>query len=445
MAVFGVLFFVWPIPHTIAFRNVLMFFLFVWTVKRSASLRARPEFAQWQQPLWALGIFTAWLFVGLFFTPFWRDALHAISSQWFSALGSLLLGAVSGVAGGGFTARKTAILFTAVLCAHVFAVDVQGFLWIVHHGHFPAGLNGRRDGGLTAGPDKSNYLTNFLLDLLVAELSIRLEGQRFFPVGQAALATAFVLAILSSYLEGMRNGLIDILLLTMFLAIRFIYINRANFSALHRLSAASLLFVAAALVGLDLRFDSRWDTLFATIPIAWNTELYRTAWINPSSPLPLLPNGHAVSQSNYLRIAWIKEGFKSMLDFPLGLGYGRSVFGKALLLRFGKGAATATSTNNGILNLGLGVGFPGLIFWYLWYGSTVRKAITFFNGASAFWGRALFLVLLDVGTRNLVDANLQDYMLEQFFFLIGLLATGAAVSAASAPHRVGAPEHAPPP
>ena len=427
LAMFGLLFFIWPIPHTIALRNVLLTFLFFWAILGLDYTRVRSGSIMWRRPLLGLGLFTAWLFIELIFTPFWRQALSSISGQWLSALVAAIIGASVGVmVRGRPTPRAVFLLFVAALGVHVLVADAQGLLWAVHHGRFPLGLDGGREKGLTAGPDKSNYLTNLALDILVAELSLRLEDKRFLPGGRVALTAALVAAIFSFYLEAMRNGLIDILILTAFLLARFVYRHRARFAGRTHLVAGSFVLVAIALVGLDIRFDPRWDTLFATIPIAWDTQAHREAWLNPGSPLPLLANGQAVSQSNYLRIAWIKEGFKSIMDFPLGLGYSRGAFGKALLLRFGKGAAIATSTNDGLLNLGLGVGVPGLVLWYLWYGWTIQGALRFFRGPSAFWGRALLLVLLDVGTRMLVDANLQDYMLEQFLFIVALLASGAA-------------------
>lgn len=430
VAMFAILFFIWPISHTIALRNTLIVFLFIWAATRWDGPRARSAIALWRRPLWALGLFTLWLFFELIFTPFWRLTIGAIGGQWLSALVAAAIGASVGVLRRGPSPRAILLLFLGVLGIHVLVVDGQGAAWAIHHGHLPMGLNGRREKGLTAGPDKSNYLTNTFLDLLVAELSLRLEGRRFLPGGAWLLAVALLMGAVSSYLEAMRNGLIDVLVLATFLGFRFVYRHRAQLDTRRRLVMGGMTLVVAILVGLDLRFDPRWATFFATIPIAWNTQAHRLAWLTPNSPLPLLPNGHHVAQSNYLRIAWIKEGFKSLFAFPLGLGYGRSAFGRALLLRFGPHAGMATSTNNGFLNLALGVGFPGLMLWYLWYGCFVKKAVYFVSGPAAFWGRALLLVLLDAGTRMLVDANMQDYMLEIFMFLIALLATGVAAAIA---------------
>ena len=428
LTLFAVLFFIWPIAHTIALRNVLLFILVLWLGVQWNRERGRQILFAWRHAAWGLALFTAWLFVELLFTPFWREALGAIQGQWLSALLSGFLGVAILAWRGDLSPRAVLLVFFGTLVIEAVAVDAQGFLWMIHHGQLPHGLVGRRWKGLTAGPDKSNYLTNMGLDLLVAELSLRLEGDRFLPMNRAAMGIIFALLLLSSYFEAMRNGLIDLVILAAFLVVRFAYRHRAQFTMRRRLIVAGIVLVTFVLIGLDLAFDHRWDSLYATIPVAWNTAAHRQAWLNPGrAPLPLLPNGQAVSQSNYLRIAWIKEGFKSLFDFPLGLGYGRSAFGKAILLRFGPGAGTATSTNNGFLNLALGAGFPGLIFWYIWYFLALKGAANGVDRPNAYWSRALLLILLDTGARTLVDANMQDYMLEQFLFLCTFLAASATI------------------
>lgn len=440
LSVFAVLFFIWPIAHTIALRNALLLALALWLGFRWDRARARDILARWRPVARSLALFTAWLFVELLFTPFWREALSAIQGQWLSALLSGFLGVAILTWRGGVSPRAVLLVFLGTLVIQAIAVDAQGLLWMIHHGQLPHGLMGRRWKGLTAGPDKSNYLTNMALDLLVAELSLRLEGDRFLPMNRIAMAALFALLLLSSYLEAMRNGLIDIVILAGFLVARFVYRHRAQFTVRRRLIVAGITLVVFALIGLDLAFDHRWDSLYATIPIAWNTAAHRQAWLNPGhAPLPLLPDGQPVAQSNYLRIAWIKEGFRSLFDFPLGLGYSRSAFGKAILLRMGPGVGAATSTNNGFLNLALGVGFPGLILWYVWYGLAIMGAMAGMGRPNAYWSRALLLVLLDAGTRMLVDANMQDYMLEQFLFLCALLAASVALVEGPADKTSGRP------
>lgn len=428
LSLFAVLFFIWPVSHTIALRNVLFLVLALWLGFQWDRGRALQILVVWRPVAWALALFTAWLFLGLLVTPFWREALGAIRGQWLSALLAGFLGVAVVAARRGPSARTILLAFLGTLMIQALVVDAQGLLWMVHHGQLPHGLSGRRWKGVTAGPDKSNYLTNIALDILVAELSLRLEAKRFLPLNRAVMFATFVLLLLSSYLEAMRNGLIDLVLLAGFLVARFAYRHRAQLTLRRQLIVAGITLVTVALIALDLIFDHRWDSLYATIPVAWNTAAHRHAWMYPNDGLPSLPNGQPVAPSNYLRIAWIKEGFKSLFDFPLGLGYSRSAFGRALLLRFGSQAAgAATSTNNGFLNLAVATGFPGLLLWYLWYGYAVRRAFQFLSGRSAFWGRAALLLLLDAGTRMLVDANMQDDMLQRFLFLLALFAASAAV------------------
>ena len=75
LTLFAVLFFIWPIAHTIALRNVLLFILVLWLGVQWNRERGRQILFAWHPVAWGLALFTAWLFVELLFTPFWREAL----------------------------------------------------------------------------------------------------------------------------------------------------------------------------------------------------------------------------------------------------------------------------------------------------------------------------------------------------------------------------------
>ncbi len=421
-ALLTVLFIIWPISRTIALRNALLLVLCVWA-GRAALARLRPLVLSppVRAPLLWLGALTLWMVVEVVFTPFWGRALMSVRGQWLSALLAGLLGMLVAAGGQGLPrARTVTALFAAVLLFHVLVVDWQGLLWMVAHHSWPHDLAGRRIKGLTAGPDKANYLTNLLLDLVVAAWMSRLEGQGFTFLTNRRFALVVAAAFLSFYFEAMRNGLGDILILAAFVVSRLVWQRRHRMTVRSWVALGAVVFGALLAVGLDVAFDPRWDTLFATVPIAWNTKLYHLAWQYPGSPLPHLPNGQPVSQSNYLRIAWIKEGLKCVLAYPWGVGYSRRAFGAALFLRYGR-HLPATSTNNGILNLAVGVGVPGVLLWFGWIAATLRSAAQRLSGRRLFFALALLLIVLDVCSRNLVDANLQDYMLQEFFFMAGFL------------------------
>ena len=410
---------VWPLPHTIALRNVLMLVLLVlliprtqWSLMRQAVVGPAKGIAAFYL------LFTLWaLLEAAFVSPFSRWSFSEINGQWFSAAVALLLGLSAAAQKDGRYGRMVCMGVLAVLGIQVLAVDAEG-LWTL----FSGGALGHmaRLGGLSAGPGKASYLTNFLLCALVAELSLRMDGRRDLGISTKALAGLLALCAVSVYFEAMRNELFDVGVFMVFVGfVGYLkYAKHAPARALLVASASIIVLIGASAV--DVAVDPRWRSLCATIPIALDTTRH-LAWLNGRRfPLPHLPDGHVVSASNYLRIAWLKEGLLEIVAHPLGVGFGRSAFGHALRLRYGN-LSGDTGLNNSLITIGIGTGIPGLVLWMGWFFSLGKFAVRYFSGPTAFYARFLLLVVSAFGVRMAMDNVMQNYTLEQVLYFVGLL------------------------
>lgn len=414
---------VWPVPHSIALRNLLLGVLFL-----SASFAADWASVRWfvlkpmRTPTILCAAFTVWvLLVAVFISPRPWWSLGEIKGQWIMALLTMLTGlAISLPRNPADTLKVMAVVIT-MFALEVAAVDGQGAWLTIQHGAWP---HWARLGGLTAGPGKANYETNFLLSALVAEVTLRMEGRRTFNIPFRVLGILLALAALSIDLEAMRNELFDLAVFLGFVAWIGYKINRGRVS---RGGMAGLILGFLLVIGLgilDLAADPRWKTLWATVPIALNTSghLY---WLNMTRfPIPRLPSGQTVSQSNYLRIAWIKEGLEAIARNPWGVGYGRSAFAHAIKAKFGA-ISRVNGPNDSLLDIAVGSGVVGVSLWLGWFFSLGRMMVGHINGSAdsgAFAARFLLLIVLSFGVRMAVDSDMQNYTLEQFCFTIGLLA-----------------------
>lgn len=409
----------WPLPHTIALRNVLMAFLMMVLFPQTQWNSVRELLTgPGKRAAIIYAVFTAWiLFVAFFISPFPHWTLSEITGQWLSAAVALALGLLTASQGDSRLGRIVVVGLLVVLSVQVAAVDAQG-LWIA----LSDGNLGQmaRLGGLSAGPGKASYLTNFLLCGLIAELSLRMEGRRNINISSLALGTLLSLCVLSIYFEAMRNELFDV-------AVFMFFVGLIGYQRYSKATPKRALIVATAsvliLVGLiivDAIADPRWNSLWATIPIALDTTRH-LAWLNGRIfPLPHLPDGHVVSASNYLRIAWIKEGLYAIIEHPLGVGFGRSAFGHALMLRYGS-LTGDTGLNNSLITIGIGTGIPGLALWLGWFISLGRFSLKRFSGPRAFYARFLLLIILAFGIRMAMDNVMQNYTLEQVLYFFGLL------------------------
>lgn len=411
---------VWPLPHTIALRNSLMAVILLALIPGTQwSSAGRFAAGPAREPAVLYLAFTAWiLIIAVLVSPFQEWTLNEISGQWFGGATALLIGAAIAFQRKSNLAPLVVRAVLAALVVQVAAVDAQGLLYVAHnHGL----LHMARLGGLSAGPGKASYLSNFLLSGLVAESSLRMEGRRYLELSTHMLGLLILLAVISIYFEAMRNELFNVLI---FVAAIVGTALKAPPSYMSRrtlfIIIAGIGLVAGTIIALDLSSDPRWQTLMATIPIALDTT-HHLSWLNPDRyPLPHLPGGQVVSASNYLRIAWIKEALKTISIYPLGVGYGRTAFGQALHLRFGNLADTS-SLNNSFLTIAIGTGIPGALLWLGWFFSLGRFSARHAHRDGGFISRFLLLIVLAFGFRMGIDSDMQNYTLEQFLFFVGLL------------------------
>lgn len=317
-----------------------------------------------------------------------------------------------------------------VLLIHVLIVDAQS-LWVAIFSNVPRS----RAEGLTDGPDKASFLTNMLLAFLLSELFLRLSGKpRTFRINNGVFAVILVLVLLSLYAEGTRNAVLALFVM----GIGFIALYWAGTRRAHRqrryFVIASCLFVVLVVSLFHATASKRgitWDRMMATAPVALDTQGNKN-WLNTRKyGLPRLPDGNAVEESTYLRIAWLKEGLQLVAEHPLGIGFDRNAFGRGLQLKYGEGRG---HSHSGLLDMAIGTGVPGVLLWIAFLGSLAWLGLRRFLVTGTYAGLALLFVTLDFSTRLLLDSMTKDHMLQQFMLVVGLLAAQAAGASRSKEH-----------
>lgn len=421
LVLLGILFFVWPVGHTVTARDVLLilnfalFGYFAWvrgglgTVLRELSV-----------PALVLAGLTAWIyFVAFFISPETAWSLNEISSQWWRALAVVLVGALVAIAAYENPKLTSGVLVVLLvtLVAHILYVDFQAARGLLAPGPLD------RIAGLTEGPDKSNYLTNVLFGFLLVEVFFRaVYRKRVLPLSNTVLAAVLVLTAVSVFAERTRNGMITLAL--MLLLLGWFYLRerheRLNKLALSAgISVMMLIVLGGVALVVTARQSSSLTELIDTIPIALDTEHYKAWQDEAPKNWPKLPNGETVDISLYQRIAWLKEGLLLVRDHPLGIGFGRDAFGHGLKAKYGQGTG---HSHSGLLDLGIGTGIPGVLLWLGFFASLMYLAWKRFCTAQNYAAILLMLIMLDYGVRMLLDSVIRDHMFQQFMFLTGLAA-----------------------
>lgn len=419
LVVAALLFFIWPVSHTITLRDLLLvsgLLIFGYLAYRS-----RPH--RWFVPLRVPGLLylalTLWIFIGAFFISAetaW--SFDEIRGQWLKGLAALLVGVGMAAAfrGDEKSAARALTALAAALLVHVLYVDISALVDFVK-----TGIVGRRLPGLAGGPDKSNYITNFLILFLAVEIFLRVTyRRRMLLVGNVVLGLSLFAALFGEYVTALRNGVVELSLVMLLLAILFVYENRRRMSRSALTAGILVLLVIPAILGyLNYTKDERWKTFFQTIPIAWDTASHK-GWLDePKYGLPALPDGTPVEGSAYQRVAAIKEGSRLVIENPLGIGYGRNSYGHGLRKKY---ETPLGHSHSGILDFAIGTGIPGTLLWLGFLASLVVIAWRRFQREPDYAPLLLMLVVTGFSLRMLVDSVIRDHMLQQFLFLVGLLA-----------------------
>lgn len=419
--------FIWPIPHTISIRELILVVttgLLGYLVARGRIVVELPRVLR--LPAYLCAILTFWMIVvSVFLSNETAWCLSELQSQWGRSLLTLSIGYVVGAWALESERRKMLLLtvILATLFVHVFYLDIYGVVQYFRTGALP-----RRIHGLAAGLDRESLEVWLAGTFLLAEIVARMVSKRrSLPVNNIGLGILLAATLLGSYLADSRNGMIVLLSMMLLSGALYVLVTQQNRKRQIITLIAGAVILVPAIVTILVRTDHRWNTFFQTIPIAWDTKDNRS-WLELDKPLPTLPNGNPVNDSNYKRIAWFKEGMILVAERPLGRGFGRQIFGHALTQKYGV-KKTQTHPHSGLLTLAIGAGIPGVALWVAFCILLVRLGYRDFVRTAAYPATALVLVTCGFFIAMTLDSMMQDHMLQEFMFFVGLLAFLSTTSA----------------
>jgi O-antigen ligase len=120
-----------------------------------------------------------------------------------------------------------------------------------------------------------------------------------------------------------------------------------------------------------------------------------------------------------LRAALAQQAVQAIVEHPLGLGFGRDGFGRAVELKYGdKGLV---SSHSGWLDFALGTGLPGLALLLLTAGLAIRGGWRQFRQHEDAAGLMFSFLVGSYLLRCLLDGHLSGWRLGLFAFLCGVL------------------------
>ena len=418
LVIICLLFFIWPIPHTITIKDILLFssLLLSGYLVFSGDLKLKILNKGLRWPSIIFVMLTLWIVIGaVFISDSIVLTLEEVTGQWFKGIAALLIGIFTALLArdrGVLSSKSLYLVLFAVLILHILFLEAQsGYLFL------STGVLQRRLGGLTIAVDKINYLTLFALSFVIVEIYFRaIFKRKIIPLSNLIFSITALILFCGILLQQSRFGIL--LTIVMISSILIIFIHQNLNDKRIYIPIVGVILLCMVFGYLNFRGDARWRSLVEIIPIALDTETNKT-WLDLTIPPPKLKGGEPFDYSNYLRVAWMKEGFKLLLENPLGIGFDRSAFKKGMSVKTAE--FKLGHSHSGIIDFSVGVGIPGLVLWLAFFIILAGISIKRFIRDKNYHALLLFFVLMSFGLRMWVDSIIRDHMLQQFFFLVGVI------------------------
>lgn len=423
LSLFASLIFILNIPHTIAVRNGLVYILLIVLIyegyKNKEQIKLLWENSEFKKIIIILIALTAYILLhSIFISHELSCSLDEFRGQWITPVGYFIVGGLLAIYTlSGKLSKETVltVLFYSMF-VHILYIDLVALdKWLQTKSLIS------RYGGLTGSPVLVNYLTNILLAMLISEIIYRLRvKKRVLLISNILLYFYFILLIFSTFVEGMRHGVMALVFLGVTGSIVFLYKNKEYSKKMKYLIGLSLIFLMIIPLAYNLKYDSRWNSLIETIDISLDTQnnLY---WLNRKYEIPKLESGQNVSASNYERMAWGYKGTQFIIEDPIGIGFGRNAFGHACEMRYpDQVGSRGKHSHSSLIDFTIGVGVIGLLIWIIFIARVIKTTVLSYKSHVNYYAMFLFFITTGFFTRSILDSNMRDHMFLQFMLMAGV-------------------------
>jgi hypothetical protein len=412
---------IWPMLHTMALRNLLLFtggllgLLYI--------IQERQNFYQRSAlPFFLILLFFIWL--GAHYLLFSRSPeleFANIKGTWLRTLLACFLGAGIGL----FVRNQLRTQQIIWLSIFFFLFNFYGnYVWIaLSTGSWAIPIQFHL---VAAGVYNHKihivYFGLILLSLICALISyyftVNAQVNRRLAISALiVIGLTFFTFIIASSKNGVALGLVIILALF----VSFIRHIKISFSTILLLVAG--LFIIGFMTALHLKFNPEWNNFIPAVQVGIQIDKYPNWRDDNTYPLPKAQDGAELPLSAYLRTAYVIAGIKLLFENPLGYGLTDQSFRHLLMQKLGKAPLAYFSiygTHSGWLDFALGVGIPGLIL--IW--SAITAAILLSLKHMSAWSYATRWIIAGLTLIWMFVEVDSSHFIETMFYLISLLAAG---------------------
>lgn len=266
-----------------------------------------------------------------------------------------------------------------------------------------------------------SYLISVFEPILIADILLRISRREaLLPLPAWIPGCVLLLIIFSLVSAGSRSGILIMMLAFMIggvLTLKEVWWTHSSRKA----AQTATVFVLFITVFTTIAYisDPRWKLFVETVPIAWDIDQHQAWKTGDLSTLAIYPHDGEIEESAYLRIAWVHEGLRLLVAHPWGTELSRDTFYRLETEAYGQ--VMGMHSHNGWIDLGLNVGFPGLILWALFLFLQGWAGWKAWNKRNDAIGLALTILVIMFSIRALFDSTFRDHIIQQFMLVAGLL------------------------
>ena len=407
----GVLLLVWPMPHSIAIRNIDIGLLFlissVFYIKNKNQIN-------FDKQIKIIGILSISFIIWAIFISSvseYRDYCFSELKQFIMPI--LLIFISYFLINSKIDKNKIFITIFSMLFIFVLYHSLYSFHYFLIHHHLPF-----RSFGITVGLDELNFMMPYLLAFFTVEIIFRISKMKsLLPISNSFLGILFFITIFSLIVQAKRNGIISIVFMVFSISFIIYLVNKKNLSKKVILFLMSGFLFVGIMAYINYKDDSRWKSFGETFKIVFINDDMSDLY----GKLPKLSNGQRADQSNYKRLFMIRESLKMIKNNPLGYGYGRTIYGRILSQEYKKyGVHSRTHSHSGVLDLTIGTGIIGFILWSAIMFLIMYVGFKAFLNYRSYYGLLAFFLTTSFYFRMFLDSINKDHMLQQFVFFVSL-------------------------
>lgn len=362
----GLLMAIWPLPATMALRNILLLI--------GATYGVVIVYKFWpmivRQQIWPIYLpmaFFAWLIVQFFlFTNQSGEHLAEISGVWLRTFAAALTGFALGVVVNESRSnpwKLVEVLFLTGICATSLIYVITYLVFSAQSGVWLAPPFFQEN---YAGKPPIVFFGSLTLVVCYIKLHEAMRNGSWINIG---FCCALIFVCLFNFVfADTKNGILMFVLISL---VFLLFLFRSFISELKKylnklILVAAIVMFAIPAINYHIERNHFWKNVLPNISVAWDIDTHQQ-WKRKEGevPLPTNENGETVNGSAYARIAWAHAGLILIGENPLGYGLLNQSFGALAIKKwidFKKpDGTTRGATHSAWIDITLGVGVPGLL------------------------------------------------------------------------------------